>query len=95
MRAILIASTIAYGCLCGLQAPAFAQGSAYPQPWLSTDSPTAARSNATAPSQAAPRFYNQYSGSNDQSRTAVRCDGSYDPNNNKCYPAEIHTPSYE
>ncbi len=84
MRAILIASTIACGCVLGLQAPAFAQESAYPQPWLSTDSPTANQSNATAPSQTAPRFYNQYRGGNDRSRTAAQCDGSHDPRNGTC-----------
>ena len=100
MRTTLIAAIVAGGCLLGFQASALAQAvSAYPQSLPTASAPTtswsADRSSAQAQRRTAPRYFDQYNGTYEQFGPGAQCDGNYDPYNNTCYSADIHTPSHE
>jgi hypothetical protein len=100
MRTALIATIVAGGCLLGFQASALAQAvSAYPQSLPTPSAPTSSWSADPSPAQVRPRtaqgYFDQYSGTGDRSQPNARCDGNYDPYNDTCYSADIHTPSHE
>jgi hypothetical protein len=100
MRTTLIAAIVAGGSLLGFQAAALAQAvSAYPQSLPSASAPTtsgsAKRSNGQARPRTAQGYFDQYNGTSNRSQPNAKCDGNYDPNNDTCYSADIHTPSHE
>jgi hypothetical protein len=100
MRTTLIAAIVAGGCVLGFQASALAQAiSAYPQSLPAAAAPTASwsadRSNVKARPRTAQGYFDQYNGSSNRSQAKAKCDGNYDPYNDTCYSADIHTPSHE
>jgi hypothetical protein len=100
MRTTLIATIVAGGSLLGFQASALAQAvSAYPQslPTASALAPSwsADQSPAQVQRRTAPRYYDQSGGTYEKFGSGAQCDGNYDPNNDTCYSADIHTPSHE
>ena len=94
MHAKLMAALVAGGCLLGVQAstPASAQTvSAYPQSWTGS----ADQSTGTARRRTAAGYFDQYNSNSNRSQASAHCDGNYDPYNDTCYSADIHTPSHE
>jgi hypothetical protein len=100
MRTTLIAAIVAGGCVMGFQASALAQAvSAYPQSLPAASAPTTSWSGNQSNAQARPRtaqgYFDQYNGTSNRSQPKAKCDGNYDPYNDTCYSADIHTPSHE
>jgi hypothetical protein len=60
----------------------------HPPPSWSADQSAAQR-------RAAPRYFDQSGGTYEKFGSAAQCDGNYDPYNDTCYSADIHTPSHE
>jgi hypothetical protein len=92
MHAKFTAALVAGVCLLGVQTAALAQAvSAYPQSWTgSADQSTGKTQRRTAAG-----YFDQYSGNSNRSQASARCDGNYDPYNDTCYSADMHTPSHE
>jgi hypothetical protein len=100
MRTTIIAAMVAGGCVLGFQASALAQAvSAYPQSLPAASAPTtswsADQSTGKAQRRTASSYYDQYKGTSNRSQANAHCDGNYDPYNDTCYSADIHTPSHE
>jgi len=98
MRTTLIAAIVAGGSLLGFQASALAQAvSAYPQSSPAASAPTSSWSADQSPAQrrTAPRYFDQSGGIYEKFGSGAQCDGNYDPYNDTCYSADIHTPSHE
>ncbi|HEY1983409.1 MAG TPA: hypothetical protein VGH13_25275 [Xanthobacteraceae bacterium] len=92
MRTTLIAAIAAGGCVLAFQTAALAQAvSAYPQSWTGS----AEQSTGKAQRRTAAGYFDQYSGNSNRPQASAHCDGNYDPYNDTCYSADIHTPSHE
>jgi hypothetical protein len=100
MHAKVMAALVAGVCLLGVQASAQAQAvSAYPQSWMAASAPatsgSADQSTKKTQEQTAAGYFDQYSRNSNGSQASAHCDGNYDPYNDTCYSADIHTPSHE